>query len=50
MVGEAYMHEIKEVLNLTLLDTLVNPGCTPLSGSTLENTYIWTSLGIPNPP
>jgi hypothetical protein len=49
MVGEAYTQEIQEVFKLTLLDTLVTPVGTPSSGSTLDNTCIWTGLGILKP-
>ena len=41
MVGGTYSQEIQEVLNLTLLETLVTPVGTPSSGSASDNTCIW---------
>jgi hypothetical protein len=41
VVGGIYSQEIQEVLNLTLLETLVTLVGTPSSGSASDNTCIW---------
>jgi hypothetical protein len=48
-VRKEYMQEIQDFCKLTLLDTRVTPVGTPSSGSALDNTCIWTDLGILKP-